>query len=439
MCLCCCCFYCCNAYTSKCVEISIFCLCSIIFISSLLDIILIKIEHLSTACFVLMMLIVLFSTIITINSTCILINRFRGTINKKSNSISICLVRIGLIISIISFILSLVSESMTQTYFNQIDHPCKDYSSSNIKTTTLPYNNKVIRILSDIITEKQKNEYCKDKSKNYNAKICSELEYTISYVTSTIMEFCTLILCFFWFNELKRLKRKVDGALVNNNNNIIINRNINAQQIYYNGEQFNPYSINRNFNQSLSFQSQVILVNNNKKHRYSQPINLNLNFVRDSGRKNFLRNLRQEIKKGINEEDESESKEIDKNSNINNNELNNNKNNNNNLNNNNNINIINNNINNNNNNENINSNNKKEIKKKKNSIFNAQNNIQNNINEKRNKKRRKTRASLKVYDIYNFNKNNEIDNNKKEDIKTNKDDNKENPIEQPPNIIIPNK
>ena len=75
-------------------------------------------------------------------------------------------------------------------------------------------NKIVFRFLSlEVMTDDQRNEFCKDKTNDYYASICSKLEYTMSYSTSTIIEFCSMILCFFLYNDFRRIKEKVDGEL----------------------------------------------------------------------------------------------------------------------------------------------------------------------------------------------------------------------------------
>ena len=474
MCICFCCCNCCNSYSSKCIEFSILTLSSITFACSLLNIIIIKFNHLNIGSFILLILSVVFSFIMIFLSILIIIYRKNGTINKDKNSISICFVYIGLFISLIIFLISLVSESLIQAKFNEINHPCKEYNiqisaSNNTIYFRILTNIANIRYLSDIITDKE--AFCKDKEKSYNAKIISEYEYNISYFTASFIEFSCLILCFFWFNESKRLKKKIDGAIIINR--IDLNEIGKRQSIY--GGNINPIDNylsrnNQNFNQSSDYQSQAILVNNKKNRRNTA---FNLNFSRDSGRKNFISNLRKEIKNGMEiiEEDETKNKEIKENKdNINDNKMNNNKkrrnsnlrkikiddNNqgNNNLKNDNNIN--NNEFNNenkdnndnkdnrdnnefNNDNKDINDNNanNEDIIVKKNSKRKSRGSIIN-IKKRRKSKIRKSR----VYDldIYNSKNNelNKIDNMEKEknDIKYIKEENDEDIID-PPDIIPP--
>lgn len=321
---CCCCCNCCNSFSSRCIEFSIFILCICSFVFSILNMTFIKWTHLQSITFILIMIQVLFSSIITLSSVFIIIYRFKGVINQKRNSMGICLARIGLIISFATFFITIVSESMVQSDLNTTDHPCKNYNKD--KNVVYFQNGRLLSTDSD-------NDYCKDKSNNYNAKICENIEYTISYLSSTILECCSFLLIFFWFNDLRRIKEKVDGTLsiyggeggfyLSKNKYIKKNVNFrdkNENQINENDSNFN--SVNRYFNQNNSERPQVILVKNNNtnrnKLRLSQP--LNMNFVRKK-KQNFIRNLRQEMKEGIEsieEEDSSESKENENNNRNNN-------------------------------------------------------------------------------------------------------------------------
>jgi hypothetical protein len=182
--------------------------------------------------------------------------------------------------SLIIFIITLVSESLIQTNFNEINHPCKVY---NIQINESKDNNKIyfrilsnirkVRYLSNIINDK--NEFCKDKDKNYNTKIISDFEYTASYFTASFIEFSCLILCFFWFNDSKRLKRKIDDALIINRLDL---NEIGKRQSIYRGhiDPIDSYLSrnNPNFNQSSDYQSQAILVNNKKNRRNITNLNL---------------------------------------------------------------------------------------------------------------------------------------------------------------------
>lgn len=311
MCICCCCCNLCNSFSSKCIEFSIFFLSSCIFIFSLLQISFIKWNHLTSTTFTLLLLLVIFSSIMTISSITILFYRFKKLINKKRNSMGICLARIAIILSIASFLISIITESMIQSNFNDINHPCKNYNGQIQNEDVIYFRN--IRILSD---DKNK-EFCKDKNNDYDTKMCSNLEYTISYLSATIIEISTLLLIFLWFNDLRRLKEKVDGILTIyggstylDNDNYVGNKNINFKERDENkNNEISEFdSVNRYFNQSQnkSIQSQVVFVKNkgNNRARLSQPINLNF---KNNSKHNYISNIRKEMKEGIESIDEEES------------------------------------------------------------------------------------------------------------------------------------
>lgn len=67
---------------------------------------------------------------------------------------------------------------------------------------------------------------------------------------------------------------------------------------------------NQNYNQSSSYQSQAVLANNNKKIRRNSAFNLN--FSKDSGRVNFISNLRKDMKNGMDIIEEVETKKESK-------------------------------------------------------------------------------------------------------------------------------
>ena len=303
MCICCCFCNCCNSYSSKCVEISILVLSTITFVCSIFGLVFIKSSHLTTVGFSLLIILIAFSAIITIGAICILIFRYKNKINKDKNLFSTILAILGLCLTIGILLISLVAESLVQTNFKDIDYPCKD----------IPYNSQatgIVKIrLLDTLTYEQKVEFCKNKNINYNANICSNLEYTMTYLSSTIIECCALVLIFFWYNDLRRIKEKIDGELPIYDSSYINRERLEAQGINFKDiEQIEPSD--RYLNQNQLVQSRVVLVknNNNKYQRNSQPIDLN---NKPSTNKNFIRDLRKEMKEAIEslEEESSENKD----------------------------------------------------------------------------------------------------------------------------------
>ena len=306
---CCCFFNCCNMYSCKCIELSILILSSITFICSILGFICIKWAHLTTVCSLLLILIILFTTILEISSLSINIFRCKATINTKRNNLAKYLSIITLIICIIIITTSLITESLIQKNFKKIDFPCKDISKDDHS------NQKFLRYLSkDILANEEKIEFCKNKNSDYNAKICSNLEYSISYFTSTIIEICSLLLCFFIVNDYRRIKGKLDGEFA-----IKTTTNINMVEDPYknnNKKDEEGESNDRYLNQNNLIKSNVVLVNNNIIK--TEPLVLNMNKNNENNTKNnFIKNIRKEMKDAIKSlEEESSNNKKEKNNDI---------------------------------------------------------------------------------------------------------------------------
>ena len=309
MCLFCSCFCnCCNTYSSKCVEFNIFILSSVIFLFSFLCSVCIKWSHLTTTCLVLLILQTIFSAFMALSSLCINIFRCKGTINTDKNTISCYCAIISLSFCIIIFFVALVGESLIQAQFKFIDYPCKDVSYQQNSNILL------LRFLSlPIETDEERIQFCKDKTADYNANICSKLEYTMSYLSSTIIEFCTLILCFFWYNDYRRIREKIDGELPIYEN-AYLNHEIEKNEIdYRDGLPIDPSDRYLDGNQGQSIQSNIVFVHNqNRISRKNQQDNVNKNKL--DSENNFIRNLRKEMQEGIEsiDEESSENKDNDK-------------------------------------------------------------------------------------------------------------------------------
>ena len=292
MCICCCICNCCNSYSSKCVEICILILSSITFICSLLGFACIKWSHLTTICSILLIIIIIFSTFIITSCICINIFRFKGKINNNRNVFSTYLALICIMLTILIFLLSFVAESLIQTNFKDIDYPCKDISLKSDPNVI------VFRLLTlELSTYEQKKQFCKNKSYNYYARLCSNIEYTMSYMTSTIIEICSLLLCFFWYNDYRRIKEKIDGELPIYDNSYMSKGKFSAG---FNFKDVNVCGIpsNRNLNNTNLVQSNIVLVKN--KNNNSQK-------NKNDSYNNFIRNVRKEMQEALESMDEESS------------------------------------------------------------------------------------------------------------------------------------
>ena len=131
-----------------------------------------------------------------------------------------------------------------------------------------------------------------------------------------------------WFNDYRRIKERVDGMLSNyggggssffyrkkytkknmNFRNKNKKENIIQNEIQIIENDSNVNSLYRCFNQNNLKQPEIVLVKNDKRKnqiRLSQP--LNMSFVKKT-KQNFRRNLRQEMKNGIESIDEEDSNE----------------------------------------------------------------------------------------------------------------------------------
>lgn len=319
MCFCFNCFCnCCNSFSSICVEITILILSIIQFMLSLLDIIIIKWNHIKTSPFVLLIMLILFSSIIILCSLSIIMSRIRRVINKKRNGLSACLARLGLLLSVTSLFIAIASETMVQQNFDEINYPCKTVNYNNYN------NNLYLRYLRLLSSD---DEFCKDKYNDYNAQICSSLEYTVSYLSATIIEIISILLIFLWFNDLRRIKEKVNGSL-NLYGDGFINKDIVVEKKGYNfGNNNNEQQVNEanslnKLNQNQPNSSHIILTKNQKNRRHTVNANRirfsksNFNFPKNKDKKSYIKNIGQDIKKGIEtideEEDSHDNKEKDK-------------------------------------------------------------------------------------------------------------------------------
>ena len=231
----CCCGCCCNSQSSKCIETSILLLSIINFISPLFLLIFVKLSHINLTTKILLIITIVFTLLNLISIIIIYICRKKSLINTTKNSFSLCLSRIGLILCILSFILSIIIEAFIKINLTELDYPCSDfvYGISNI---TKNENGEIIwfrNLASEDFSQEEK-EFCETvHNKKYYAKICSTIEYIITYISTSFIEIFTIILTFLWHNDSRRIMARVDGAL--GNRKFFAGRgSLNAANIYRN-------------------------------------------------------------------------------------------------------------------------------------------------------------------------------------------------------------
>ena len=213
----CCCGCCCNSQSSKCIEISILLVSIINLLSPTLILVFIKLNHISLATKIFLIIVIVFCFLNLISIIVILVWRSKAVINTTKNSAGLCFTRVGLVLCILSFLVSIILEAIIKSNLTQLDYPCNDfvYGISNI---TSGEEGDIIwfRYLSNEgFTEKEK-EFCQSvKDNDYYSNICSNIEYIITYISTSFIQLCTIILSFLWYNDGRRVSAKVDGALGN--------------------------------------------------------------------------------------------------------------------------------------------------------------------------------------------------------------------------------
>ena len=267
----------CDTCFSKTIEFIILFISSFVFICSILHFSFIKLSHLETISTIFLSILLIFSAIITLSSICIIIFRYNGSINNKNNCISKFLSIACLIMSILICIISIIAEIFIQSTFTHINYPCIDISepenndfnefidyfnnlrnyseSMNYTKTINNSDSNFIRLLSsEILTDEEKKEFCKDKSRGYNTKKCSKLEKKMSLANAIIIPIITLYLMAFIKNDYKRISLKVDGDIPEKKLNDIL------QEGDKQGE-----SNDRNLIRNNSLYSNAIIAKNKKK------------------------------------------------------------------------------------------------------------------------------------------------------------------------------
>jgi hypothetical protein len=100
--------------------------------------------------------------------------------------------------------------SLVYSKYYDLNHPC-----INVKNENNLYNSTELDKV-DITFEDNKKEFCL-KNPNYNSHEVSVREYVITYIFVGVNSIFMLCLIYSWFNEFRRIKYLIEGALTDFN------------------------------------------------------------------------------------------------------------------------------------------------------------------------------------------------------------------------------
>jgi hypothetical protein len=216
--LCCCCNLC-NNYSSKCIEISILILSIASLGSSLIGLLLINKEHASKIGYACLLIVISFSIILIISITLILIWRYRSVVNTTRNFAASAFSKIGLVTTIFCLLFVGIWESMSISYFYDLNYPCtsikrtetiKGYDRTNVILLLRRNRRRLITF------EENKEEFCSENPE-YRIDEVSNMEYLFLLLSASAIEVILLVLLYFWYNDFRRIKYLVDGKLIDSN------------------------------------------------------------------------------------------------------------------------------------------------------------------------------------------------------------------------------
>lgn len=209
-CILCCCCDSCNSFSSKCVELFIFIISFFSFASSVSAIFFTNKNHISLIIFLVLISLIVFSFLIFLSILLILIWRSKGTINTKRNQIASEFSKVGLIVTIFYIIFMVILGSLIYSKYYDLNHPC-----FNVKNENKLYNITKLDEL-ELTFEDNKEEFC-FKNPNYYSHEISIREYVITYIFVGVNSLFMLCLMYSWFNEFRRIKYLIEGALTDFN------------------------------------------------------------------------------------------------------------------------------------------------------------------------------------------------------------------------------
>ncbi len=191
----------CNSYSTKCVELFIFIISFASFILSILAFFFIKREHLRSLCFILLIVLIIFSFIILLSISFILMFRHKKTINNTKYNSALIFSIIGLLTSIIYFICMISEISLIHSHYQDLNFPC----------LTIDRNDGILGI-NEYLIDKDLQEVC-IRNRNYNTKTIKIKEFLILYGFAVSLLILMASLIYSWFNEYRRIKYLINGSL----------------------------------------------------------------------------------------------------------------------------------------------------------------------------------------------------------------------------------
>lgn len=287
MCFCCCCG-CCDNQTSKCIEVQIFIFSLLNLISAILGFSIIKWSHISQTCLIFWFVLGGFALFEIFFIILIICWRIKTSINVSKNSCAICLARMGFLFTIFSFFIAIIAEAMSRDNLDETDHPCRYLEEERRRNNTDPsiILFRQLRQLN-LMSEEEKRVICKEIDEpETDMKYCSELEKLIAYIAPSIFEICSFVLICFWWQDQRRIRSRVDGALGGKPADQVTNRRRSAYEMggagledYYGGG-INYDIYGRPVYPEQSIGSQMINVHSSSASSRRLSSGVNMNFSR---------------------------------------------------------------------------------------------------------------------------------------------------------------
>jgi len=199
----------CNRYSSKCIEFFILIISFLSFSFSLIGFFYINKENITLICYIIFIIIIIFSGLILICIIFIIIWRHKGTINTKRNFIAEAFSVAGLVITIFYLIFLVSLLSLMYSNYQDLNYPC---STIERNETNIKYQNATADTSPPLTFEENKEEFCIENP-NYNIHKIPLKDYLFIFLFTGVIGILMFTLIYFWFNDFRRIKFLVDGAL----------------------------------------------------------------------------------------------------------------------------------------------------------------------------------------------------------------------------------